>query len=151
MAAFLHESGPAAVVYSVDVDAAWRTTWASLRGFVGSRRCDIEIVRDKDAWRLNGVPVKSISHLADLDLSFTPATNVLQLKRAGPRIGETVSLPAAWFNLDDGALTELPQSYARLDDTRYRYAAPSVPYEGVLEVGGDGFIADYPGLWRREG
>jgi hypothetical protein len=111
---------------------------------------EYDIRRHPDGWRLNGVRIDGLSHLFDLDFSFTPATNLLQLKRAAPRIGETVSLPAAWFDLDSGLLTELHQSYERLTESAYRYAAPSVAYEGILEVGADGFVGHYPGLWRRE-
>ena len=40
---------------------------------------------------------------------------MLQLRRAGPPLGRTISLPVAWFDLDSVSLTELPQIYERLD------------------------------------
>ncbi|HTR15307.1 MAG TPA: putative glycolipid-binding domain-containing protein [Roseiarcus sp.] len=150
-AAFMHETGPAGVAYLVQTDESWRTKRGTVRGFVGDRSINFDIRRDAENWRLNGVVVPGLGHLLDLDLSFTPATNLLQLKRAAPRIGESVSLPAAWFSLNDGRLTELPQIYKRLTEKTYDYAAPSVPYRAVLEVDKDGFAMSYPGLWRREG
>jgi len=149
-AAFRHAGGPAGVAYSVETDESWRTKRGTVRGFVGDRSVNFDIRRDTENWRLNGVVVPGLGHLLDLDLSFTPATNFLQLKRAAPKVGESVSLPAAWFNLDEGSLTELPQAYRRLTETTYDYVAPSVPYQAVLEVYEDGFVMSYPGLWRRE-
>ena len=108
-------------------------------------------MREPERWRLNGLAVPGLSHLLDLDLSFTPATNLLQLKRAALRVGGSASLPAAWLNLDDESLTELPQRYRRLTQSTYAYAAPTVPYQSVLELGEDGFVTSYPGLWRRVG
>ena len=149
-AVFLHGEGPACLAYCVDVDGAWTTKRGTIRGFVGERAVDHDIRRDEGAWRLDGVAVGGLERLIDLDLSFTPATNVLQLRRAAPRLGRRIRLPAAWFNLDVGTLTELPQTYERVGETTYRYAAPSVPYEGSLEVSESGFIELYPSLWRQE-
>ncbi len=147
-AVFLHEEGPACLAYCVEVDGGWATKRGTIRGFVGDRAVDHDIRRDEGAWSLDGVAVEGLGRLIDLDLSFTPATNVLQLKRAAPRLGQRISLPAAWFNLE--TLTELPQTYERLGETTYRYTAPSVDYEDSLEVSQCGFIEIYPRLWRRE-
>lgn len=149
-AVFSHEHGAASLAYTVDVDRSWATMSGAVQGFVGDRAFAYQILRRPDAWRLNGAVVAGLDALMDLDLSFTPATNALQLRRAGPSIGQTVDLPAAWFDFDSATLSELPQTYQRLTATIYRYAAPSVGYEGLLEVASDGFITAYPNLWRRE-
>ena len=80
-AAFDHDSGPATVAYQVETDARWETRRGTLSGFLGEKTVRHEILRDNDGWRLNGVPVEGLGHLVDLDFGFTPATNVLQLKR----------------------------------------------------------------------
>ena len=149
-AVFLHESGPACVAYDVEADASWITKNGRITGFIGDRPIDEVIRREPDGWTLNGAAVSGLAHLKDLDLSFTPATNLLQLRRASPKLNKTVSLPAAWFDLDNATLAELPQVYERVGETTYRYIAPTIPYEATLEVSADGFIADYPGLWMRE-
>ena len=47
-------------------------------------------------------------------------------------------------------LTELPQHYERRGETTYSYRAPTIPYEGVLDLAPNGFVAAYPHLWRME-
>lgn len=149
-AVFKHQDGPASINYSVIVDAEWRTIRGRVRGFAGDRLMEHSIDRDADGWRLDGVEVPGLGHLVDLDYGFTPATNVLQLRRVAPAIGATVELPVAWFDVDGGSLTELPQRYERQSESKYRYAAPSVPYEGMLELSPSGFALTYPGLWQME-
>jgi len=149
-AVFGAEKGPVSLVYTIDVDGDWRARRGIVLGFVGDRSVEYEILHASEGWRLNGVLVDGLGHLIDLDLSFTPATNALQLKRAAPAIGETLRLPAAWLDVDAASLAELPQVYERLGSTLYRYVAPSVPYEAVLELTPDGFVRTYPGLWRQE-
>jgi uncharacterized protein len=148
VAVFQHESGPAELSYNVHCRRDWITESGEVRGVVGDRAIDILIERSDGAWRLNGEGTPGLDHLLDLDLSFTPATNLLQLKRVPLPLGEAVALPAAWFNLETGALTELRQIYERRSAHALRYRAPDVGYEGVLELAPNGFVLRYPGLWE---
>jgi hypothetical protein len=109
-----------------------------------------DIRRDRDGWRLNGVTVQGLQHLVDLDYGFTPATNILQIRRVTPPVNEEVRIPVVWFDLDDTYLTELPQSYERRSESTYWYVAPTVPYQGLIELATNGFVKSYPGLWRLE-
>jgi hypothetical protein len=150
-AAFDHEAGSAAVAYQVEVDARWRTKRGAISAFLGGQTIQHEIRRDDQGWRLNGVAVQGLEHLVDLDYGFTPATNVLQLSRIALKLGERAEVPAAWFDLDSAALVELPQTYERRSQASYWYEAPTVPYRALLEIGPNGFVQSYPGLWRLVG
>ena len=44
-------------------------------------------------------------------------------------------------------MTELPQTYQRRGPNAFWYRAPSVGYEGLLELAPNGFIRNYPNLW----
>jgi uncharacterized protein len=91
-----------------------------------------------------------LNHLFDLDLAFTPATNILQMRRVSIVQSEIVALPVAWLDVDAGTLTELPQTYERRSDDACWYQAPSVGYEGLLKRAPNGFILSYPNLWEAE-
>jgi uncharacterized protein len=147
-AAFEHDEGAAAVAYQVQTDDRWRTQRGIISGRLGERTVHHEVLRDESGWRLNGVLVEGLKHLADLDFGFTPATNVLQLMRMALSPGETAELPVAWLDLDSASLTELPQRYERRGEASYWYEAPTVPYRALLEVAPNGFVRSYPGLWR---
>jgi hypothetical protein len=98
---------------------------------------------------MNGQMIDSLADCVDLDFGFTPATNVVQLRRLSLAIGERVAVSVAWFDLETATLRRLPQTYQRLSDDRYAYEAPSVGYAAELEVGSSGIVRRYPGLWEQ--
>ena len=87
-------------------------------------------------------------HCVDLDLGFTPATNLLALRRLHLATGESADAPAAWIDLDNGALSELPQRYERRGDADYWYTAQRFDYQAMLNVTPEGFVTPYPTLWQ---
>lgn len=152
-AVFLHAGQPANLSYSVICDRGWRTLFGNVAGAIGPQAVDFVIERrDDDAWTLNGqrVDADGLNQLDDLDLSFTPATNLLQIRRVPLAVHQPVRLPAAWFNIEAGTLSKLEQIYERRDDLALDYRAPDVGYEGLLELAPNGFIRHYPGLWVVE-
>ena len=149
-AVFLLSGEPANLSYLVSCDASWKTLSGRVFGAIGRRAVEHEVTRDEGRWRLDGEAVAGLEHLEDLDLSFTPATNLLQAKRADLPIGKPVRLPAAWLNLETGALTALEQIYERRGADALYYRAPEIGYEGLLELAPNGFVRRYPGLWQAE-
>jgi uncharacterized protein len=146
-AVFRHASGPASIVYSVTCGAGWETLSGQIRGRLGGRRIDY-IIRRNTLWFVNEVAMPGLEHLVDLDLGFTPSTNLLPLRRVPIGQGETRLLPAAWFDVDAGTLTELPQTYERRGELAFWYEAPTTGYSGLLEFDPNGFVRRYPGLWE---
>ena len=102
------------------------------------------------AWTLNGEVVHGLDHLVDLDLGFTPATNLQQLLRVPIAQDCAAQISVAWFDVETGELTELDQRYTRRGKSAFWYEAPSVGYEGLLELAPDGFIRRYPDFWEAE-
>jgi hypothetical protein len=149
-AVFRHAEGPACIAYEVDCGPGWETTAGRVRGWVGERRLDHAFARRETGWTMNGAPVAGLDHLLDLDLNFTPATNLQQLRRVPVRQGETVELPVAWFNLEADTLSELPQRYRRQGELEYWYEAPTEDFRGLLELAPSGFARRYPELWEAE-
>jgi uncharacterized protein len=149
MAVFVHGGAPAWLGYDVALDAGWATVAARIDGWIGGEAYACGVARGADGWVLDGRPQPGLDHLADLDLGFTPATNLTQLRRVAPEIGAAVALPVAWLEAGASALVELEQHYRRRDRDSYDYAAPGVGYRAVLELDRDGFVRDYPGLWRK--
>ena len=151
-AVFRDDDGhPARLTYWVEADADWRTRRGQVRGWLGARPVDLDIARSAGgAWTLDGVPVAGLEALVDLDLGFTPATNLLPLRRLALAEGEAADAPAAWLDVAAGTLVVLPQRYTRRSATGYWYQSFGVGFAGVLEVEPTGFIRRYPGLWEIE-
>lgn len=149
-AVFLHETQPAQLAYELDLEATWETRRAEVRGFIGDTVIDDTITREDGKWAFNGESVGDVDSLVDLDLAFTPATNLQQLRRMDLKPGETADLPVAWLEPGARTLVVLPQRYRRQDELTYWYDAPSVPYQAVLEIAPSGFVRSYPKLWVLE-
>jgi hypothetical protein len=148
-AVFLLDGVPAQLNYCVECNTSWGSRSASVRGSVGTQRVDISIVRDDDGrWLVNDAPVPGLGDCVDVDFGFTPATNVLQLRRIALAVGEAADVPVAWLDVPAGILRRLEQHYHRLAADRYDYDAPHFAYHAVLEVNDAGFARRYPGLWE---
>lgn len=140
------------LAYRVDCDAAWVTRAGGVRGSIGGRAIDIRIARGPGGeWSIDGTPVPGLERCLDLDLGFTPATNLLPVRRCGLAVGRSVEAPAAWLDVDGATLALLPQRYERRSATAYWYEAPTAGYAALLDVAPDGFVRRYPGLWEVEG
>jgi hypothetical protein len=89
-AVFRHEGGRIAQLhYRVRCDLHWHTQWGMVRGWLGDSAVELSIARDAHGhWKLNDEAVPDLSHCVDLDLGFTPATNLLQLRRLNLSQGE---------------------------------------------------------------
>ncbi len=150
-AVFRHDGVPARLTYHVACDLAWCTQQGQVRGWLGLQSVEFTIARTAGGlWTLNGAVVPGLRSCVDLDLGFTPATNLLQLRRLALAEGQAADAPAAWLNVPAGTLEILPQRYERRDAATYWYEAPSVTYAALLEVTPTGFIRRYPGLWEAE-
>ena len=148
-AVFKHGDAPAHLTYRIETDADWRTRHGRVTGWVGARGLDVIVTRTHDVgWMMNDVVMPEPGGCLDLDLGFTPATNLLQIRRLALGKGESADAPAAWFNIDRDTLQLLPQRYERRSETTYWYEAPTEKYSGMLEVSADGFIRRYPELWE---
>lgn len=150
-AVFLENKVPVQLAYHVDCDLEWHTRQGEVRGFIGVKPAELRIVRTTaGAWTLNGAVVPSLEGCVDLDLGFTPATNLLPLRRLDLAQGQGAAAPAAWLDVFTRTLQVLPQRYERRSRSTYWYEAPSLPFEALLEVAPVGFIHRYPGLWEAE-
>jgi hypothetical protein len=138
----------AALSYRVEIDADWTSRAAHVSGFAGGRSIHLEIARGNGGWTLNGEAVPEVDCLVDIDLGFTPATNLNAIRRLDLDIGERTETTAAWLDTDDWRIKPLVQSYRRIGERRYAYASPAHGYRAELETDDFGMVTHYPDLWR---
>jgi hypothetical protein len=151
VAVFLHDTGPAQVFYRVQCDLGWRTRQGEVHGWVGARPVSFRIARTLDGqWVGDESVAVSLEACVDLDFGFTPATNLLQLRRVALDVGQSAEVPVVWRDLPANTLRRLDQRYERRTETTYWYEAPAFGYAAMLQVHPSGFIEDYPGLWQVE-
>jgi uncharacterized protein len=142
---------PVRLDYLVMCDADWQTRSASVSGWVGDETISIDIsVNEARRWRLNGVEVPAVEGCLDIDLSFSPSTNLLPIRRLRLNIGDEVAATAAWLRFPDFRLEPLAQSYRRISGAGYSYESGSREFVAQLSVNEVGFVTSYPNLWVVE-
>jgi hypothetical protein len=148
-AIFEHEGAPCSLFYAALCDERWKAQSASVSGFLGSRDLSFDIQRNSGGdWLLNGDVQPGLKNLVDVDLGFTPATNLLALRRFDLAVGQDTPAPAAYLAFPELRLILLEQHYRRESEAKYAYQGPMFGYDEVLEVAPVGFVTDYPHLWR---
>ena len=151
VAEFRTGGGTARLQYRAECDDAWVTLRGEVRGEADGRQVLITISRQRTGdWVVNGEPAPALRGLVDLDLGFTPATNLFPLRRLALEVGESADAEAAWLDEGKWTLERLPQRYERRDESTYWYESPTAGYSGLLKVTGAGFVDEYPGLWKSE-
>jgi uncharacterized protein len=99
-------------------------------------------------WRWEGGPeLTQVAGALDVDLTVTPATNTLPIRRlAGLAVGQAADLRMAWVQFPDLSVIPSSQRYERLAADRWRFSAGDFTAE--LLVDSDGLVLDYGGLFR---
>jgi len=150
-AVFSHERQPCRLAYKVTCDNAWRTRSAQVEGWLSNTIIEVQIKTDSaHRWWLNGVEQPDIEGCLDIDLNFSPSTNLLPIRRLNLAVGEAARVNAAWLRFPSFKLELLAQQYRHLDETTYRYESAGGQFVADLNVNRSGFVIDYPGLWLAE-
>ena len=148
-AVFAHDQQPGRLEYQVQTDIAWQTVSAKIHGWLGNGAVDIQLACDAaHAWSLNGVACPEVAGCMDVDLNFSPCTNLLPIRRLGLAVGQTASIQVAWLLFPNFKLEPLAQQYTRLDETTYHYESAGGQFVADLQVDSAGFVTDYPPAWQ---
>lgn len=151
-AVFSDERGPCSLDYIVACDPRWRTLSASVTGFVGTERIDLVVSVDEEgAWHMDGARRPVVDGCIDIDLGFSPSTNLLPIRRLAMAVGDEREVNAAWLPFPALELEPLAQVYRREGDRLYRYTSAGGRFVRELTVNESGFVTHYPGLWQAEG
>jgi uncharacterized protein len=149
-AVFSHNDDPCRLNYLVVCDANWNTLKGRVSGWVGNEAVEVEITVDPEHnWQLNGSERPVVQGCIDLDLNFSPSTNLLPIRRLNLSLGQEAGVHAAWLRFPSFQLERLSQVYRRTGELAYRYES-NTGFAAELEVNAWGFVTNYPDLWQAE-
>lgn len=134
--------------YRVRVDASWRVRDALLR-LTSGRELHLES-NGQGTWRENGREQPALQGCIDIDIEASPVTNTLPIRRLSWAPGESTEIRLCYVSVP--ALTVAPavQRYTALaPGALYRFESLDSGFAAELPVDPDGFVRDYPGLFRR--
>jgi uncharacterized protein len=150
-AVLAYEGSACRLDYVISCDRKWVTQSAVVSGWVGTRVIDITVTRDTSGrWRLNGTACPAIAGCIDVDLNFSPSTNLLPIRRLELAIGQTEAVHAAWLRFPTFELEPLQQTYTRIAERIYRYESSGGGFVADMTVDAQGLVLDYGEIWSRE-
>lgn len=150
-AVFVDEGKNCRLSYTVDCDAFGNTVKADVKGFAGEDVIDIEVLRDESGvWTLNGTAQPQVSECLDIDLNFSPSTNLLPIRRLNLNVGEAAPVQAAWLIFPSFTFEVLSQTYQRTSANTYHYESHGGSFVTDLTVNDEGMVTHYPDLWEQE-
>ena len=148
------EGPPFRVAYEVRCDSSWRVR-AIRVGNPGSEVPGVDLLSDGQGnWtRPDGRAVPELRGCIDVDISVTPFTNTLPIRRLGLAPTESVELSVAYFEGTELQAWPEPQQYTCLEKSDrgglYRFLSLDGGFTADLPVDADGLVLDYPGLFKR--
>ena len=136
--------------YRILCDVGWRVRRLEV-SLVGRER-GLELSSDgAGRWTDHpGAPRPDLEGAMDVDLSATPFTNTLPIRRLGLGSGQSETIRVVYVRLPDLTVSIDRQRYTCLEPgRRYRYESVDSDFTREIEVDDDGLVVTYPGLFRR--
>jgi hypothetical protein len=141
---------PLRLDYVVHCDPSWVTRSARLTLTHDTVSSELTvIVDDRRRWWSNGSELAAVSGCVDIDISLSPSTNTLPIRRLSLARGEASDVIAAWVRFPELTVEPLPQRYVRTGESLYRYASDGGAFTADIEVDELGLVVRYPPGWER--
>jgi hypothetical protein len=142
--------GPTTFLYAISCDHEWRprSAWIELRLGGQKHVLKIEVSEDGD-WEIDGFPRRELRGFTDLDLSASPSTNALAVRRLDLPVGGAEEIRTGWVLFPDLEVRAVRQRYTRMSERHYRYEGLHNGFVAEFDVDAAGLVVDYPGFWER--
>jgi len=149
----LHEIGAFRLRYRIVCDAGWRVRQVHLALMDGGRSLELGADGDGHWVDENGLSIAGLDGCIDIDISGSPFTNTLPIRRLGLQVGQSADLPMVYIHVPTLRVEQTMQRYTCLESgtegSLYRFEGLDSGYTAVLPVDGNGLVLDYPELFRR--
>jgi uncharacterized protein len=137
-----------ALRYRIDCDSSWRVRKVAVHLLGGDA---IELNSDsRGTWfDKSRRAQRKLAGAIDVDISATPFTNTLPVRRLNLGDGESKEIAVVYLLVPQLKVSLDRQRYTRLDRRHYRYESVDSDFRRDIEIDGGGLVVSYPGLFRR--
>ncbi len=134
--------------YAIRLTAAWETKAVRIAGSFDGKATDFDFQRNGTLW--TNWDGQSLADALEPDISLTPLTNTLPLRRLNIAVGESREISVLYFDLEAGNVDLREQRYTRLSERQYRFETVPAGFSANIDVDENGFVLEYPGLFSRQ-
>ncbi|MCW4353033.1 putative glycolipid-binding domain-containing protein [Hoyosella sp. YIM 151337] len=139
------EGGAAECSYTLRTTADWQFTDVVLR----AGGCTLEVRRTERGWEVAGQARPDLSDAREVDISVSPLSNTLPIRRLGLAVGASADIITAYIQVPELDVTADPQRYTRISENVYLYESRDSEFQRSVTVDADGLVIEYPGLFTR--
>jgi len=138
------------VEYEVELDNAWTVASVQLKMIAPEPARSIKLTHNRyGEWVDDTLHTRpELDGCMDIDISLTPFTNSLPVKRLCFQPGESHEIKVVYFNLPEFTFYLQRQRYTYQGNDLYKYEGLDTGYSNVITFNPAGFVEHYPGLFE---
>jgi uncharacterized protein len=146
----VRDEKPVRLSYFIVCDTNWRTKQLNVK-ILGSES-SIELTADGEGnWFDKSTPMPELKGCIDVDITVTPFTNSLPIRRLDFQVGESKDLLMVFVTVPEMTVRVDKQKYTLLEKLPdgAKYLFESGDFQAELNVDADGFVLTYPKSWQQ--
>jgi hypothetical protein len=141
---------PFAITYHVVCDSSWRVNRVEISELGSGLVTELASDGVGNWIDQSGTALPQLTSAIDIDISITPFTNTLPIRRLNLQGGQSKEITVAYIEVPGLAIADDRQRYTCLVPGKlYRYESVDSDFTRDIEVDSDGLVVNYPGLFRR--
>jgi uncharacterized protein len=150
----VEENAAFRIRYQISCDLQWQVREVVVRSLDENEQT-IRFVSDGFGHWTNeaGSPMSELDGCLDVDITATPFTNTLPIRRLSLTPGQSVGIKVVYFTIPEMQVRVDPQRYTCLEADgaggKYKFESLDSGFTAVITVDADGLVEDYPGLFKR--
>src|SRR5262249_13642213 len=96
-------------------------------------------------------PLSGLDGCIDIDITATPFTNTLPIRRLDWQVGQSRLLHMVYFQIPELRVSPAFQQYTCLEKNEQgsRFEYQQGDFRAILSIDADGFVQNYPELFRQ--
>ncbi len=139
-----------AVHYKLTCDVSWNALKLDIAVIGSNKRVILQRNIETGQWfNENGEELAHLQGLIDVDLSISPFTNTLPIRRLKLAKEQSADITVVYVTLPEISIHADLQRYKRLNTNLYHFDSVDSDFQSEIEVDNDGLVTHYPGLFAR--
>jgi hypothetical protein len=136
------------VEYRIETNVNWETKSVRIHTKIDNTEDVTALEKIDEKWFLNGVLTDEFNAIYDIDISLTPFTNTLPVRRLKLMEYEKQVIAVIYFDVLEKQIKPVKQIYTRLTGDKYRYENYDKSFTADIHTDEDGLVKDYPTLFE---
>ncbi|WP_340066659.1 putative glycolipid-binding domain-containing protein [Ascidiimonas aurantiaca] len=144
------ESQPILMEYQIIINRDWVVKEVEIKSLLGELN-KITLKSDLNGkwYDVENQEISELNGCIDIDISITPFTNTLPIKRLGNSLEQRTKITVLYFDIKNWEYKKVKQYYTKLTDNLYKYEGVFRNFVADIPIDNSGFVTTYPKLFKR--